>query len=172
MDTTSAIKRAYARLRQLTPIPADCGELCGRRCCKGSDTDGMILFPCEDMLPSSFSVSVQEIEGFPVHFAVCNGRCKRETRPLSCRIYPFSPYWDINGTLSIIPDPRAVYTCPLLDKSTLHMIDQRFLRAVEDVFNGLWEIDEARPMLKVYSKMLDDYKRFTGQRIITIKKQL
>lgn len=158
----NAVRRAYARLGRLTPIPADCGQLCGKRCCKGGDNDGMILFPGEETLVSSFSVSEQSLNGVPVCFAVCTGHCKRETRPLSCRIYPFAPIWDENGELAVIPDPRVVYTCPLLTKEALPMIDTRFLHAIRDAFHCLWEIDSARPILMAYSKMLNDYKRFTG----------
>jgi hypothetical protein len=31
-----------------------------------------------------------------------------------------------------------------------------------DVFTGLLEVDGMRPMLAAYSRMLDEYKRFTG----------
>ena len=161
MDVTTAYRRAYARIGNLTPIPADCGSLCGKRCCKGDDNVGMILFPGEDVPLTQFSVTDEEINGFPVRFAVCPGRCQRKNRPLSCRIFPFAPYLDAEGELSIIPDPRAKYICPLLDTQALQMIDPRFLRAAEDAFTVLLEVDGVRPMLEAYSKMLDDYKRFT-----------
>ena len=162
MDANAAYLRAYARLGNLTPIPADCGRLCDKRCCKGGEDDGMILFPGEDGLPASFTVTDRGINGYPVRFAVCRGRCRRETRPLSCRIYPFASYIDEAGTLSVIPDPRAKYVCPLLSESALPMIDRRFQTAVRDVFNGLLEVDGMRPMLTAYSRMLDEYRRFTG----------
>jgi hypothetical protein len=158
----AAYRRAYARLGRLTPIPADCGELCGKRCCKGGEDDGMILFPGEVVPSAAFSVAERELNGVTVRFAVCPGRCRRETRPLSCRIFPFAPYIDEDGKLTVIPDPRAKYICPLLSEQALPMIDPRFLRAVGDVFAGLMELDAMRPMLEAYSAMLDGYRRFTG----------
>ena len=162
MDAAIAYRRAYARLGRLTPIPADCGQLCDKRCCKGGDGDGMILFPGEEVPPTAFSITDREINGHPVRFAVCSGRCRREARPLSCRIFPFAPYLNDEGELTIIPEPRAKYICPLLSEQALPMIDPRFPRAVEDVFIGLLELDGMRSMLEVYSKMLDGYRRFTG----------
>ena len=162
IDAGLAMKRAYAQLERLTPIPADCGRLCGRRCCKGGDNDGMILFPGEDSLPAAFTVSDRDLGGYPIRFAVCGGRCKRKTRPLSCRVFPFAPYLNADNVLSVIPDPRAKYMCPLLSESALPMIDSRFLRAVERVFSGLLEVEGMRPLLTAYSAMLDDYRMFTG----------
>ena len=163
MNADTAYRRAYIRLGRLTPIPADCGHLCGKRCCKGEKDDGMILFPGENGFPPSFSVTDREINGYPVRFAVCPGRCRREKRPLSCRIYPFALYLDEAGMLSVIPDPRAKYICPLLSESALPLLDKRFQKAVLDAFTVLLEIGGMRPMLTAYSRMLDGYRRFVGR---------
>ena len=162
MGAYSAIRRAYALLKRVTPIPADCGRLCGKRCCKGGVEAGMILFPGEEELPASYMVTDRDMDGYPVRFAVCAGHCKRDNRPLSCRIFPFAPYLDDKGALAVIPDPRARYMCPLLSENALPMIDQRFIAAVESAFQGLLEADGVRPMLEAYSRMLDEYRRFTG----------
>jgi len=161
MEACAAVKNAYARLGRLTPIQADCGKLCRKRCCKGGNDDGMILFPGEET-PASFAVYDRDIAGYPVRFAVCKGRCRREARPLSCRVFPFAPYLGGDGALSVIPDPRAKYICPLLTESALPYIDPGFLRAALDAFGALLEAAETRPMLEAYSRMLDEYRRFTG----------
>ena len=122
----------------------------------------MILFPGEYQFPPSFHITDRMIGGYLVKFAVCSGRCRREIRPLSCRIYPFAPYLDGTGTLSVIPDPRAKYVCPLLSQSALPLVDQRFLDAVLDVFTLLLDTEDVRPMLEDYSQMLEEYKHFTG----------
>ena len=162
MESQAAVKRAYARLGRLTPIKADCGKLCGKRCCKGGDDQGMILFPGEEKPPGPFTVYDRDINGYPVRFTVCKGWCKRDARPLSCRIFPFAPYLSADGAITIIPDPRARYVCPLLAEDAQPYIDQRFLNAVGDAFNELSEAAGMRPMLEAYAKMLDEYKRFTG----------
>jgi len=157
MDATTAYKQAYARLGQLTPIAADCGRLCDKRCCRGGNGDGMILFPGEPPL-GNLTINDTEINGVRVRFAVCPGRCKREQRPLSCRIFPFAPYLDSNGEVAVIADPRAEPICPLVSEAALPMVDPRFVRAVKDVFVRLLVVDGMRPLLAAYSKMLDDYK--------------
>jgi hypothetical protein len=151
----------------------------------------MILFPGEEgLLPASFAVTDRDINGYPVRFAVCVGRCKRDRRPLSCRIYPYAPYLDADDTLTVVADPRARYTCPLLAGGAGRLTDrclvsaerrftriehrfmraerrflgteQRFVSAVEGAFRSLLEAEGVRPMLKAYSGMLDEYKRFIG----------
>ncbi|MCL2488955.1 MAG: hypothetical protein FWE80_09760 [Oscillospiraceae bacterium] len=122
----------------------------------------MILFPGEEV-PPSFTVTEKMMNGCYVRFAVCNGRCRRNDRPLSCRIFPFAPYINGLGELSIIPDTRAKYICPLLSEQAQPMIDARFICAVEDVFAMLQEVDGVRSMLEAYSVMLDGYKRFTDE---------
>lgn len=156
------MRRAYALLRNITPIQADCGKLCARQCCKGGDDDGMLLFPGEDP-PEGFKVRGIEIYGYPTRFAVCAGWCRREKRPLSCRIYPFAPYLDSSGELSVIPDPRAKYVCPLLTIQALPEVDPRFVAAVKKAFETLLENEEVRAMLVAYSAMLDGYKRIVGE---------
>ena len=158
------MKRAYAKLKNLTPIPADCGKLCDKRCCKGNEGDGMILFPGEDenRLPPSFTLSDSDIYGYPVRFAACIGLCKRGERPLACRIFPFAPYLKDGAELTIIADPRAKFSCPLLDESALPLIDQRFLNCLEEVFTDLLTIEGMRPMLEAYTRMMDYFFKFTG----------
>jgi hypothetical protein len=63
MDAVTAYKRAYARLGRLTPIPADCGKLCGKRCCQGGEDDGMILFPGEEVA-SPLAVTARMMNGY------------------------------------------------------------------------------------------------------------
>ncbi|MCL1805711.1 MAG: hypothetical protein FWG28_06925 [Clostridiales bacterium] len=162
MGHSAAVRQAYIRLERLTPLPADCGRLCGKRCCKGGDEDGMVLFPGEEDPKGAFAVSDCEILGVPARFAVCKGPCRREARPLSCRIFPFAPYLDGAGKLTAIPDPRAKYICPLLKEDALPLVDPRFIGAVEKSFAQILEAEAARPMLEAYSRVLDEYKRFTG----------
>ncbi len=95
---------AYARLSKLTPLKSDCGDLCGKSCCKGLDERaGMYLFPGEEAMFSPdmdwlaldwHLVSEREFcpswEGSieKVGFVVCRGTCPRDQRPLACRLFP------------------------------------------------------------------------------------
>ena len=41
------LNKSYELLEKVTPLEFDCGKLCSNKCCKGSDRDGMLLFPSE-----------------------------------------------------------------------------------------------------------------------------
>ena len=79
-------QKLYAEANRIigdkTPLKKDCGQVCGGACCKGDDDTGMLLFPFEESV-----FRVDEKDG--VRLCVCQGRCDRSERPLSCRIFPF-----------------------------------------------------------------------------------
>ena len=153
---------AYAHLGNITPIPADCGRLCGAKCCSGSDDSGMILFPGEREFLSATSflkIEKRDMHGVAVDFAVCSGRCRRILRPLSCRVFPLAPFWD-GEKLEILPDPRARFICPLLEATSC--ISEEFVRAAKAAFSVLTEDAEISQMLIAYTAMLREYADFTG----------
>ncbi len=157
-DYSQIWERAYAQLDELTPIQADCGELCNKRCCKGNDEDGMILFPFEkDFLTSQRFLAFSQKEGFDT--AVCKGRCKREWRPMACRIYPFVPVFN-GDIIEIQPDPRATYVCPLVLHGSEY-IDPKFIQSVTEAFTILKKISGFSEFMKQYDAMLDGYRKFT-----------
>ena len=151
--------KAYCEIGALTPLSADCGKLCGAKCCSGDENDGMIVFPGEEKLLSShgYTVTLREMNGFPVYFTSCNGRCNRVYRPLSCRIFPLAPILR-NDTLEIIPDPRAKYLCPLLLADS---VEEKFKAAVFRAFSHLIADEKVREMLNHYTAMLCEYSKFT-----------
>jgi len=158
------LTRAYAHLGNITPIPADCGNLCGSKCCGGDADSGMILFPGEREFLSRVDFLIcqtREMTGREVDFATCSGACRRNLRPLSCRIFPLAPFWD-GQTLEIKPDPRAKYLCPLLEAE--ECITTEFYAAVERAFSVLIEDAETSDMLIAYTKMLKQYELFTGNK--------
>ena len=152
--------QAYARLGTLTPIPADCGELCSRRCCSGDAEAGMILFPGEEGLLARadfLTMQKRSMAGMQVGFAICSGECVRALRPLSCRCYPLAPYYD-GKLLRVIADPRARNSCPLLDAE--EMISPAFRAAAEEAFSILLRSSSIARMLRAYAQMLDGYLQF------------
>lgn len=155
---------AYALFDDLTPLPADCGKLCRRRCCKGDRGDGMLLFPGEEIfLRQTRLLRVKQLdwrEG-KANFAVCHGICRRNWRPLSCRIFPFAPLLDEDGKIQVVPDARAAYICPLLLPGAESFIRDEFKEAIRKAFTKLMMIPQMAEFLRCYALVQRDYGRFT-----------
>lgn len=100
----------YGKIKKMfknsTPLKCDCGVLCDRACCKGDSTTGMILFPNERT-----NFNVIETNGYKL--VVCNGKCNRNERPISCMLFPFMPIIIDNKT-KITIDYRGFSICPLV----------------------------------------------------------
>lgn len=153
----------YSVLSTLTPLKGDCGRACNKACCQGDkDGDGMYLFPFEEqmyeLLPDWASISETDFEYTDGSFAPlfsCDGYCDRNLRPLSCRIFPLTPYIAKDGQLEVIVDPRANGMCPL---SALYVedFDPDFVKAVEEVGKILLTNTETKKFLESFSRMLDD----------------
>ncbi|HHV98518.1 MAG TPA: hypothetical protein GXX36_02915 [Clostridiaceae bacterium] len=169
-------KKAYRILNTSTPLNYDCGILCQNKCCKGDNNKGMILFPGEEIMYAnklfeSKSFLAIEEKGFcnsKVLFATCRGKCDRNLRPLSCRIFPLVPYINKDGFLRIINDPRARYLCPLLTGIGQIKISPFFKRDVRKVFQLLSQDCDIREFLIKLSGVLEEYMRFTGTGIDTL----
>lgn len=130
MKKDFVIQSCYALFRSITPLSVDCGKLCEGKCCKGSEKTGMLIFPGEEHFIDKDINIVESDNGASV--AVCNGKCNRHYRPLSCRIYPLFPVVkNENGReyIDVVFDPRA--DCPLCCDEV--KISPRFIRAVERV---------------------------------------
>lgn len=121
---------AFEILGRFTPLKADCGQLCGKRCCEGDNGTGMLLFPEEET-----TLNVIEKDGR--RLAVCGGECSRKERPLSCRIFPFFPVYE-NGKIRAVPDLRGINICPLLVCIDEVKFSRRFLRRVEKIGDLLY----------------------------------
>ena len=137
-----------------TPLKADCGLLCGGACCKGDMQTGMRLFPFEKSVLNVTETS----DG--VRLAVCDGTCNRESRPLSCRIFPFFPTVDERGRVYVEPDYRAYRLCPLLEHSEEIEFDKRFFKALKKVGKILVKNKECFEFLLETTQEIDTYKAF------------
>lgn len=123
----------YRLLDRVSPLPIDCGQLCGAACCNCGNDDadlGIYLLPGEDKVHErdsewlSWSSEPAEDYDFPeswtgkVYFVRCKTPpiCPREKRPLQCRTFPLSPNIDCNGILSLVLNEGDYpYICPLVD---------------------------------------------------------
>ena len=156
----STYKAIYRLLDRVSPLPGDCGQLCGAACCNcggdaaqadGLDFEmGIYLLPGEEKLFTrkedwlKWSAEDAEDYDFPlswsgkVYFVRCKTppHCPRELRPLQCRFYPLSPYLTEEGQLALILSPTELpYRCPLItDRTTLQ---PSFIKATRTVWNRL-----------------------------------
>ena len=144
-------------LGNLTPLKADCGQLCNGACCKGDLETGMRLFPHEESC-----LTIRENESGD-RLAVCNGSCDRNKRPLSCRIFPFFPTIDEKGKIYVEPDYRASRLCPLIEHMEEIRFDPRFFRAVKKVGKTLAKDVECREFLYKITEEIDIYQSFLSK---------
>ena len=107
------LEQARSLLLDETPLRTDCGRICGAACCAshpGEET-GMQLFPGEERYYAGVpGWRIRETAGAPILF--CPGRCQRENRPLSCRLFPLVPVLDGDQAHPRM-DARAGSVCPL-----------------------------------------------------------
>lgn len=151
-------KKIFRILGDLTPLRADCGELCDHACCKGDENTGMLLFPHEE---SVFLVRVTESGD---RLVVCNGSCDRNARPLACRIFPFFPTIDDRGKVFVEKDYRAQLLCPMIAHSEEILFDPKFFRALKRVGKLLAKDPECRSFLYRTTEEIDVFSQFYDEK--------
>ena len=92
-----------------------------------------------------------------VRLCVCDGKCERSSRPLSCMIFPFFPYVTQEGRIRVIPDIRGGSICPVVRNFADVRLDRRFLRRVKKIGRLLSEDEECRVFLEGISREMDVY---------------
>ena len=153
---------AYSLFDDVTPLMVDCGKLCDAACCKGDDETGMYLFPFEHVMfddcPGNFKIEKSEFEygGKNVDILLCEPFCKRETRPLACRIFPLVPYVDENGNFNIVMDRRGKYMCPLAAAMTKDDLDEEFVRRVTYISQIMMKIPQLKEFICEQSRLIDE----------------
>ena len=169
MNTAYVYLQLYRLFDSKTPVPADCGKLCGKRCCKGDDA-GMFLFPGEAEVYKLLSPNWINIESsdfkytydgkiYRLPLATCSGSCDRYQRPLSCRIFPLTPILE-NSRLCIITDPRAYHMCPLAKAMLIDDFDRRFIKNIYRAFSLLMQNKQFAAFMEVYSEYINEFKKF------------
>lgn len=156
-QNSSFIKKAYGYMNEFTPQTFDCGKICNSKCCKGGDGDGMLLFPGEEELfINSESFTVYYDENYENLCVRCNGYCDRNSRPLSCRIFPYFIYVNAIGDKpSVAPDIRATDFCPLLFEG--YTISKKFLRNLRITAAYLCQNKEYEEYLCKITAILTDF---------------
>ena len=143
----NAVEEARELLLSVTPLKRDCGRVCGARCCsslEGEET-GMLLFPGEEDF-------YEDLEGWKIRpsgrdlLLICPGNCRREDRPLACRMFPLLPLPEEDGAILVRTDERARGVCPLCRQGKRGM-DPAFVAAVRTAGEILAREEEQRRFL-------------------------
>ncbi len=155
---------AYDAIGDATPIKADCGQLCGKACCRvEEDITGMYLFPEENIMlrdmPDGMKLYDTDFEydyGRYADLLTCDGSCDRSRRPLACRIFPLTPYISEDGELKIIVDPRGKGVCPMARTMKPEDFDPAFVEAVRRAANIILKNRQARLFVEALSRQTDE----------------
>lgn len=162
MTEQEAVAAARECLENITPLEGDCGTVCGAACChsmEGEET-GMLLFPGEaEMYRQKEGWKV--LEGKAGAVVVCPGFCRREERPLSCRMFPLLPVVREKGIRAAM-DQRARAVCPLFDGGVTGL-SEAFREAVRAAGRILLECEETRKILEEMTGRQDELKALRKQ---------
>ena len=144
----------------------DCGALCGAACCQ-PDADGqggVHLFPGEeaqnDPLPEGFTLTADDGVMPGMRLLTCVGSCRRDQRPLACRMFPLTPVLiasEGKEQLRVRVDPRAFAVCPL-SASGVRGMDAAFGRAVLEAARTLCLCGEHRAYIRALSAYFERLK--------------
>ncbi len=153
------LNKAYEMFDRITPLPYDCGRLCGGRCCKGDGKTGMWLFPGEEeILKEIDNFKILDCDGnFGQKMVVCNGTCDRKTRPLACRIYPYFPMIN-NDFFDVRADIRGIGSCPLLYNNV--KVNYAFIRQIRIMARLLARDEQLKDYIIGINAMLDEIEEF------------
>lgn len=175
--TTSRMKyiklyrKVWKKLEDPTPLMGDCGMLCDKKCCAGTDQDGMLLFPgeeflYEDMDSSWFQIIDSHIvlsDGYKIKLLVCGGECPREYRPLSCRIFPIMPYINDDGRAEFRLDLRSLGICPVVFNPRENPVEEEFIEALYHAFPPLLKDDAVVEFIEILSRQYDETAAFLSK---------
>jgi len=165
------IAEARRLLADVTPLPFDCGTLCGHRCCTDFGPDeGVYLIPgelplfdgTEDFTRWQFHAT-REYEFAPswerrfdaVPFLQCTRLCDRTKRPFECRTYPLLPYLRPDGELEMRYSFLAQGLCPLPERYRVDELDPAFVEAARQAWTVLMQDEAMREHVRWLTEQFD-----------------
>lgn len=155
---SNLLEQAYALLEDVTPLTTDCGQVCDGRCCRESaDSEGMLLFPGEEMLLADAGYTIRPAAGG--WLLTCDGTCDRKLRPLACRIFPLFPILTDEGRIRAVYDPRGWRMCPLVRECANVPLNRDFVRAVRRVGRVLSADPACAAFLRMQTAEIADLNR-------------
>ncbi len=153
-----AMEEARALLAEVTPLRKDCGKICGAACCsslEGEET-GMLLFPGEEKQYQEFPGGHLRRTEAGEWLLICSGKCERDARPLSCRVFPLLPVLR-DGEIRAEMDLRAGAVCPLSRRGKT-ALDPDFTETVRKAGNLLAESETQRAFLEKLSRLQEEMR--------------
>ena len=160
MNNAAVLWEARAMLENLTPLRMDCGRRCGRACCRpqAEEVQGMLLFPGEEAFYQG-RPGYRMLNGAQGTLLVCDGHCRREERPLSCRLFPVLPLKRASG-IEVAMDRRGRGVCPLV-RQGVEALDPAFVAAVKRAGEILLADDMQAAFLERLACEQDEWKRLS-----------
>ncbi len=163
--------KVWKKLETITPLMGDCGRLCDKKCCGGTEHDGMLLFPGEEYLYEALSRDWFQIidsnialsDGYKIKLLVCRGECPREYRPLSCRIFPVIPYINEEGRAEFRLDLRSLGICPVVFNPRENPVEDEFIEALYSAFPPLLKDDAIVEFIEILSRQYDETAGFLSK---------
>lgn len=152
----------YRLFNDVTPLSKDCGMLCDGACCKdGADEKkGMLLFPGEELYLKDKGFEIRKsgwrYDSREAYIMFCSGKCNREVRPLSCRIFPLVPLVE-NGKISLVMNPLSKGMCPLARSLKPSQLEPEFTENVQRALNRVAKIKGGKEFIKMLSDVTEDY---------------
>ncbi len=117
----------------------------------------MRLFPGEERFLADEGFRLMPADGGLL--LTCDGICRREYRPLMCRMFPLFPYVDIGGRVRAVYDPRSYRLCPLTQQAAHVRLQPRFVRAVRSAGRRLMADKQCAAFLREQSREIEDLWR-------------
>ncbi|MCR5686815.1 MAG: hypothetical protein K6G58_02130 [Lachnospiraceae bacterium] len=170
-------QRVYSLFDEATPIPGDCGDLCGSICCSSPDIPEeemyIYLLPGEMEYLKEMGAGLEfmrlpaKFHNFPrswgkyVYTAKCTGpgKCPRRFRPIQCRTFPLEPHLDEDGKLGLIYcDVDLPYTCPLISEKM--KLSGTYVSSVLEAWELLIGDSLIRDLVELDSRGRKSYERY------------
>ena len=156
--------KIYNMLDEVTPLSKDCGVLCDKACCKEEDEPaGMFVFPFEEELLEKVDFGYLEEsnsqygEDKTAKIFYCTKPCNRSERPLSCRIFPLTPYRK-NGRIKLIMNPAAKKMCPLARSLQPSQLEEAFEENVMRAMNRIQKLKVGDDYIDMLTEIADQFE--------------
>lgn len=167
------IEKMYRLLDDVTPLPIDCGRLCGSKCCTEWESGvGVYLLPGEEQFfrdkdwceVVELPQGEQPFPGAKSYLMLCRGTCPRTQRPMLCRTFPLAARLEGNR-ITVDFDYDGLMICPLVKMGVMEYLDPKFIGRVEAVWIVLAGSESIREYIEKYTARLESERKQPWRRL-------